>query len=105
MRRFTVFIRMHRERKCFRDYRKLVVEIFMKDSRFITFFSREATVEIKTLQILFCMYMCGNIQWYKIATTLNCFEQNRARTVFSTYHIESFVSSKGNEIFNNMEYK
>lgn len=99
MRRFTVFIRMHRERKCFRDYRKLVVEIFMKDSRFITFFSREATVEIKTLQILFSMYMCANgmyIQRYKIATTLNCFEQNRTRTVFSTYHMESFFERKRN---------
>lgn len=81
MRRFTVFIRMHRERKCFRDYRELVVEIFMKDSRFITFFSREATVEIKTLRILFsCMCI-----WYtigKIATTLKCF--TKSRIVFST---------------------
>lgn len=62
MRRFTVFIRMHRERKCFRDYRELVVEIFMKDSRFITFFSREATVEIKILRILFLCACVDDIQ-------------------------------------------
>lgn len=53
---------MHRERKCFRDYRELVVEIFMKDSRFITFFSREATVEIKTFRILFLCARVDDIQ-------------------------------------------
>lgn len=62
MRRFTVFIRMHGERKCFRDYRELVVEVFMKDSRFITFFSREATVEIETLGILFLCVCVDDIQ-------------------------------------------